>query len=52
MLLPQPAAPGTMQGMEGMAGMMDMHRQMERRMAMMEQLMQMVVDREAGMPRK
>jgi hypothetical protein len=36
----------------GMGGMMDMHTAMERRMAMMEQMMQMMVDREAAMPRK
>jgi hypothetical protein len=29
-----------------------MHMQMERRMAMMEQMMQMMIDREAGVPRK
>jgi hypothetical protein len=33
-----------------MGGMMNM--QMERRMAMMEQMMQMMVDREAVRPRK
>ena len=32
----------------GMSGMIGMHMQMERRMAMMEQMMQMMVDREAG----
>ena len=36
----------------GMPGMMGMHMQMERRMTMMEQMMQMMVDREAAMPRK
>lgn len=35
-----------------MRGSMDMHQQMERRMAMMEQMMQMMVDREAAMPRR
>lgn len=34
----------------GMGGMMGMHAQMERRMAMMEQMMQMMVDRQAAMP--
>jgi hypothetical protein len=29
-----------------------MHMQMERRMAMMEQMMQMMIDRDAGVPRK
>jgi hypothetical protein len=38
--------------MGGMNGMMDMHGAMERRMAMMEQMMQMMVDREAAMPRR
>jgi len=33
-------------------GMMGMHAQMERRMAMMEQMMQMMVDRQAVMPSK
>ena len=37
-------------GTTGMGGMMNM--QMERRMAMMEQMMQMMVDREAVRPRK
>ena len=37
-------------GTAGMGGMMNM--QMERRMAMMEQMMQMMVDREAVRPRK
>jgi hypothetical protein len=36
----------------GMGGMMNMHMQMERRMAMMEQMMQMMIDRDAGVPRK
>ena len=36
----------------GMGGMMGMHAQMERRMAMMEQMMQMMVDRQAAMPSK
>jgi acyl-CoA reductase-like NAD-dependent aldehyde dehydrogenase len=35
-----------MAGMSGMCGMMDIHRSMERRMAMMEQIMQMVIDQE------
>jgi hypothetical protein len=38
--------------MQGMPAMMGMHMQMERRMAMMEQMMQMMVDREAAMPRR
>ena len=56
-------APGTgMQGnppgqpnsaaMGGMSGMMEMHGAMERRMAMMEQMMQMMVDREVAAPRR
>lgn len=55
MMPPQPSGPGAGQGapaMPGMAGMMGMHQQMERRIAMMEQMMQMMVDREAAMPRK
>jgi hypothetical protein len=32
--------------------MINMHMQMERRMAMMEQMMQMMIDRDAGVPRK
>lgn len=43
-----PAAAGGMPGMGGMGGMGDMmgkHMQMERRMAMMEQMMQMMMDR-------
>ncbi len=32
--------------------MMGMHQQMEHRMALMEQMMQMMVDREAAMPRR
>jgi hypothetical protein len=43
------AGPGAMMG--GM-GMMGMHDAMERRMALMEQMMQMMVDREAAMPRR
>jgi hypothetical protein len=39
-------------GRPGMGPMMGMHAQMERRMALMEQMMQMMVDREAAMPRK
>jgi len=39
-------------GMQGMAGMMNMHTQIERRVAMMEQMMQMMVDREAVLPRE
>jgi len=35
----------------GMSGMMAMHTQMECRMAMMEQMMQMMLDRETAMPR-
>ena len=42
-----PAASGN-SGMGG--GMMGMHAQMERRMAMKEQMMQMMVDRQAAMP--
>jgi hypothetical protein len=34
--------------MTGMAGMMGMHTQMERRMALMEQMMQMMIDRESA----
>ncbi|GAB3758941.1 hypothetical protein GCM10028796_05370 [Ramlibacter monticola] len=45
------AAPeaGCSQGMEGMMGM---HGAMERRMAMLEQMIQMMVDRESALPRK
>jgi hypothetical protein len=45
---------GGMDGMDGMdgMGMMNMHTQMERRTAMMEQIMQMMVDREAARPSK
>lgn len=43
---------GGASGGMGSGGMMDMHGAMERRMAMMEQMMQMMVDREAAMPRK
>lgn len=43
---PSPAAMG------GMNGMMAMHSSMEQRVAMMEQMMQMMVDREAAMPRR
>ncbi len=43
---------GTAMGATGMGSMMDMHMQMERRMAMMEQMMKMMLDREAAMPRK
>jgi hypothetical protein len=39
-------------GMGGMGGMMAMHGAMEQRMAMMEQIVQMMVDREAAMPRR
>ena len=49
---PGPASPGAMGGMGGMGGMMAMHGAMERRMAMMEQMMQMMVDREAAVPRR
>lgn len=51
----QPGAPsaGPMPGMMGMgADMGSMHMHMERRMAMMERMMQMMVDREAAMPRQ
>ena len=48
----KPAAPAA-SGNSGMGGgMMGMHAQMERRMAMMEQMMQMMVDRQAVMPSK
>ena len=48
----KPAAPAA-SGNSGMGGgMMGMHAQMERRMAMMEQMMQMMVDRQAAMPSK
>ena len=48
----KPAAPAA-SGDSGMGGgMMGMHAQMERRMAMMEQMMQMMVDRQAAMPSK
>lgn len=43
-----PAGPPANRGM----GMMGMHDRMERRMAMMEQMMQMMVDREAALPRR
>ena len=52
MMPPQSPGAGADQGapgMRGMAGMMGMHQQMERRMALMEQMMQMMVDREAAM---
>ncbi len=55
MMPPQSPGAGADQGapgMRGMAGMMGMHQHMERRMAMMEQMMQMMVDRETAMPRK
>jgi hypothetical protein len=44
----KPAMPAA-SGNSGMGGMMGMHAQMERRMAMMEQMM---VDRQAAMPSK
>ena len=48
----KPAAPAA-SGNSGMGGgMMGMHAQMQRRMAMMEQMMQMMVDRQAAMPSK
>ena len=48
----KPAAPAA-SGDSGMGGgMMGMHAQMERRMAMMEQMMEMMVDRQAAMPSK
>ena len=53
MMLPSdtPASGGqTSAGSAG--GMMGMHMHMERRMTMMEQMMQMMVDRETTMPRK
>ena len=46
---PAPEA-GCSHGMEG--GMMGMHGAMERRMALLEQMMQMMVDRESAIPRK
>ncbi|MES2977958.1 MAG: hypothetical protein V4731_05995 [Pseudomonadota bacterium] len=49
---PGPGTQGMPGGMQGTPGMMGMHMSMERRMAMMEQMMQMMVDREAAMPRK
>ncbi len=39
-------------GMPCMTGMEDMHKHMDRRMAMMEQVLQMMVDREVASPRK
>ena len=36
----------------GMGSMMNIHMQMERRMAMMEHMMQMMIDRDAGVTRK
>ena len=48
----KPAAPAA-SGNSGMGGgMMGMHAQMQRRIAMMEQMMQMMVDRQAAMPSK
>ena len=48
----KPAAPAA-SGNSGMGGgMMGMHAQMERRMAMMEQMMETMVDRQAAMPSK
>lgn len=49
-----PAGSGqtSMGGAGGMPGMMGMHMQMEHRMTMMEQMIQMMVDREAATPRK
>jgi hypothetical protein len=47
-----PAAAGMAGGMGGQGAMMGMHGGMERRMAMMETMMQMMVDREAAVPRK
>lgn len=44
----QPNASAGMSGMNGMMGMMGMHAQMEQRMAMM----QMMMDREAGAPKR
>ncbi|MGZ5180240.1 MAG: hypothetical protein ACXWC6_03140 [Ramlibacter sp.] len=44
--------PSDQTGPGSMGGMMAMHGSMERRMAMMEQMMQMMVDREAAMPRR
>ncbi|MDZ7863901.1 hypothetical protein [Acidovorax sp.] len=47
----KPARPAASEGSD-MSGMMGMHAHMERRMAMMEQMMQMMVDRQAAMPPK
>lgn len=44
------AAPAGPPANPGMHGMMGMHDRMERRVAMMEQMMQMMVDREAASP--
>ncbi len=52
MMAPPSGGAGPSQGTPGTAGMMGMHQQMERRMALMEQMMQMMVDREAAVPRK
>ena len=49
---PDQAAPATSLANPGMQGRMGMHDRMEGRMAMMEQMMQMMVDREAATPRK
>lgn len=46
-----PGQPGA-GGQPGMDGMMGMHAAMERRMALMEQMMQMLVDREGALPRR
>jgi hypothetical protein len=49
---PQQTGHGGMGAMGGMNGMMAMHGLMERRMGLMEQMMQMMVDREAAIPRR
>jgi len=51
---PNASAPqtGGPMGPGGMGGMMDAQTNMEHRMAMMEQMMQMMVDRQAATPRK
>lgn len=52
MMPPQAQASGAGPAASGMAGRMGMHQQMDKRMAMMEQMMQMMVDREAAKPRQ
>jgi len=50
MVMPGNPPPGMAAG--GMGAMMDMHAAMQRRRAMMEMMMQMMVDREVAMPGK